>query len=166
MKKLLLLTSILAVSAVGALAAGLHSGGHGHAEMMNAGMPGDASKVDRTIEVTMKETDDGDMIFEPNSLQIRQGETIRFVIKNAGELEHEFILDDHASNQEHKEAMEKMPDMEHDDPNAVRLIGGSDGEIIWTFSKSGEFEFACLIPGHYEAGMKGDVTVIDNVIVN
>ncbi len=162
MKKLLLLTSILAGSAVGALAAGSHSGGHGHAEMMNAGKPGDASKVDRTIEVTMKETDEGDMIFEPNNLQIRQGETIRFVIKNAGELEHEFVLDDHASNKKHKEAMEKMPDMEHDDPNAIRLIEGSDGEIIWTFANSGEFEFACLIPGHYEAGMKGDVTVTAN----
>lgn len=162
MKKLLLLTSILAISAGGAYAAGSHAGGHGDAEMMKVGMPGEASKVDRTIEVTMKETDDGDMIFEPNMLDIKKGETIKFVIKNAGELEHEFVLDDHESNMKHKEAMAKMPEMEHDDPNAVRLIEGTDGEIIWTFANAGEFEFACLIPGHYEAGMKGDVTVTAN----
>lgn len=157
MKKLLLLTSILVISAGGALAAGTHGGGHD--EMMKVGLPGDASKVDRTIEVTMKETDDGDMLFEPNMLDIKKGETIKFVINNAGELEHEFVLDDPESNMKHKEAMAKAPEMEHDNPNAVRLIEGTGGEIIWTFANDGAFEFACLIPGHYEAGMKGAINV-------
>ncbi|MGB7285840.1 MAG: cupredoxin family protein [Salaquimonas sp.] len=160
MKKLLLLTSILAISAGSAFASGTHSGGHD--DMMKVGKPGDASKVDRTIEVTMKETDDGDMLFEPSMLDIKKDETIKFVIKNAGELEHEFVLDDQESNMKHKEAMAKAPEMEHDNPNAIRLVEGTDGEIIWTFANSGAFEFACLIPGHYEAGMRGDISVAGN----
>ncbi|MDF2371513.1 MAG: cupredoxin family protein [Rhizobiaceae bacterium] len=157
MKKTLLLISVLAISAGTAFASGTHSDGHD--DMMNVGKPGTASKVDRTIEVTMKETDDGDMIFEPNNLQIKKGETIRFVILNAGELEHEFVLDGHEEIMKHKALMGRMPEMEHDDPNAVRLIEGTQGEVIWTFANSGAFEFACLIPGHYEAGMKGSIAV-------
>ena len=159
MKKTLLLISVLAISAGSAFASGTHSDGHG--DMMNVGKPGTASQVHRTIEVTMKETENGDMIFEPNNLQIKMGETIRFVIMNAGELEHEFVLDSHDEIIEHKELMERIPEMEHDDPNAVRLIEGTDGEVIWTFANSGAFEFACLIPGHYESGMKGSITVTE-----
>jgi uncharacterized cupredoxin-like copper-binding protein len=126
---------------------------------MMIGMPGHADQVTRTIEVTMKETDDGDMIYEPSNLNINQGETIRFAIKNSGELEHEFVLDTIEENAEHKALMAKFPEMEHDDPNAVRLAAGEEGEIIWSFSNAGSLEFACLIPGHYESGMHGDVVV-------
>ncbi len=141
-------------------AGGSHTGGHSNMmkEMM-IGMPGDASMVTRTIEVTMKETDDGDMIFEPSNLNINQGETIRFTIKNAGELEHEFVLDTIKENATHKALMAKFPEMEHDDPNAVRLAAGEEGEIIWSFTNAGSLEFACLIPGHYGAGMHGDLIV-------
>lgn len=150
-------TVALILLATPALAAGTHGGGH-HDEM-DAGMPGNASHVSRTVEVSMSEKDDGRMLFEPASLQVAEGETIRFTINNIGEIEHEFVLDSHHKNMEHKEIMAKFPEMEHDDPNAVRLMQGTSGEIIWTFSKTGTFEFACLIPGHYESGMKGDVTV-------
>lgn len=143
-----------------ALAAGTHGGGH-HDEM-DAGKPGKASAVSRTVEIFMSEKDDGQMLFEPTSLQVVEGETIRFTIKNTGEIEHEFVLDSHHKVMEHKAIMAKFPEMEHDDPNAVRLMEGTSGEIIWTFSKTGTFEFACLIPGHYESGMKGDITVAKN----
>lgn len=133
---------------------------------MKVGTPGDSSKVDRVIEVSMKETDDGDMIFEPNILYIKKGETIRFVVKNTGELEHEFVLDDHEKLMEHKLIMEKAPEMEHDDPNSIRLIEGTDGEVVWTFTNTGAFEFACLIPGHYEAGMKGTINVTEKLATN
>ncbi|MEM5473637.1 cupredoxin family protein [Hoeflea sp. AS60] len=147
----------LVLLAAPAFASGTHAGGH-HDEM-DVGKPGDASSVSRTIMVSMSETDDGRMLFEPALLEVKNGETIRFAIKNAGELEHEFVLDTHHNNEEHKALMAKFPEMEHDDPNAIRLVEGADGEIIWTFSKTGTFEFACLIPGHYESGMKGDITV-------
>ena len=159
--KILYTTFLIALSGP-VLAGGSHTGGHGHTEMMQEmmiGMPGDASMVTRTIEVTMKETDDGDMIFEPSSININQGETIRFAVKNAGELEHEFVLDTVKENAMHKEMMAKFPEMEHDDPNAVRLGAGEEGEIIWSFTNAGSLEFACLIPGHYESGMHGDVVV-------
>jgi uncharacterized cupredoxin-like copper-binding protein len=92
---------------------------------------------------------------------VTRGEQIRFVIKNEGELAHEFLLDSFEGNAKHKVQMEKNPEMEHDDPNGKRLEPKKNGEILWIFDKAGSFEFACLIPGHYEAGMKGVVTVID-----
>ena len=147
----------LALLAPPAFASGTHAGGHD--DMMAVGKPGDASHVSRTVEISMSEKDDGRMLFEPASLHVKKGETIRFTIKNAGQIEHEFVLDSHHKNMEHKALMAKFPEMEHDDPNAVRLMEGASGEIIWTFSNAGEFEFACLIPGHYESGMKGDITV-------
>ena len=160
--KLVTLTSIALFSATGALAAGSgdHSHGHdhGHMKMMDVGMPGKSDKVDRTIDVMMRETDDGDMIFEPATLEINQGETIRFHVTNKGELEHEFVIDTVEGNAKHKEMMAAM-EMAHDDPNSVSLEPGDSGEVIWKFSNAGSFEFACLIPGHYESGMHGPIEV-------
>ena len=163
MKKIgLALIALIAAPAV-ALGAGSHSGGHGHDDdghmKMAVGQPGKASEANKTVEVIMKETNDGAMIFEPSELSVEAGETIRFVVKNAGELEHEFVLDDHHGVMEHKALMEKFPEMEHDDPNSVRLDPGSEGEVVWKFTNAGEFEFACLIPGHYDSGMKGMLKV-------
>ncbi len=140
-----------------------HAHGQGHEDNMHdelaVGVPGILDNVTRTVEITMMETDDGDMVFEPSALNIQKDETIRFVIKNAGELDHEFVLDDVAAIMEHKALMDKFPEMEHDDPNAARLVPGEEGEVIWSFTNTGSFEFACLIPGHYESGMRGDVVV-------
>jgi uncharacterized cupredoxin-like copper-binding protein len=129
---------------------------------MTIGMPGDPAKVDRTIDVSMSETDDGGMLFEPASFEFEQGETIRFNVMNKGYLEHEFVIDSVEGNAKHKELMAKM-DMEHDDPNSVRLDEGASGEVVWTFSNAGTFEFACLIPGHYESGMRGPITVGERI---
>jgi len=124
-------------------------------------MPGDASQVDRTIDVTMKETEYGEMVYTPSDMQFKAGETVRLVITNEGELEHEFVLDTPEKNQEHKALMAKFPEMEHDDPNAIRLMPGASGEIVWTFANAGTFEYACLMLGHYESGMHGPVVVND-----
>ena len=160
MKYLLTITTALLLSTTLSYATGSHDGGHDDKPAkMAAGKPGEASAVTRTVEVKMYETDDGKMLFEPSALSVKQGEVIRFAITNAGENEHEFVLDSYEKNQEHKAVMAKFPEMEHDDPNSVRLEEGKKGEIIWNFSNSGKFEFACLIPGHYEAGMKGELSV-------
>lgn len=158
MKRLSIASAALLAMTVLATAAGTHSGGHDDA-MMAVGAPGEASQVNRTIEVIMKETDDGEMLFEPKEINVEKDETIRFVVINNGELEHEFVLDNHEGVMEHKALMERMPEMEHDDPNSVRLDPGMDGEVIWKFANAGPFEFACLIPGHYDSGMKGMLTV-------
>ena len=147
-----------------AYAAGTHS--HSHDDEMAVGKPGDAADADRTIEVVMLEKEDGSMVFEPATLNMKKGETVRFKITNKGEDDHEFVMDEVVANQKHKIAMEKYPDMEHADPNAIRLESGKSGEIVWTFANAGKFEFACLIPGHYEAGMHGALTVEDKTASN
>lgn len=160
--KLATLTAIalLTGAAVHAAGSGDHSHDHNHGEtkMMDVGVPGKAEEANRTVDVIMRETDDGGMIFDPAKLELQQGETIRFVVTNAGELEHEFVLDTKEGNVKHKEMMAQM-DMDHDDPNSITLDSGESGEIVWKFANAGSFEFACLIPGHYESGMLGPIEV-------
>ncbi len=135
--KLITLTAAATFAASTAFAAGSHDHSHGHSEgghmeMMAIGMPGMMDDVDRTIDVIVRETVDGDMIFEPSKFDIKQGETIRFHVTNNGELEHEFVIDTVAGNAKHKKMMEQM-DMEHDDPNSVRLDAGESGEVVWKY---------------------------------
>ncbi len=124
----------------------------------SAGEPGDPKKPARTIKVIMRE-DGKKMAFDPARITVRKGEQIRFVLENDGTDDHEFVLASAVENRKHAELMKKFPDMEHDDPNAKRLAVGENGEILWRFTKVGTFEFACLIPGHREAGMVGKVIV-------
>jgi uncharacterized cupredoxin-like copper-binding protein len=124
----------------------------------SAGEPGDPKKPARIVHVVMREAD-GKMMFVPNRVEVRRGEQIRFVLRNAGELEHEFVLATKEENAKHAEEMRKNPDMEHDDPNMAKVAAKKSGEIVWRFTKSGTFEYGCLIPGHYEAGMFGTVVV-------
>jgi uncharacterized cupredoxin-like copper-binding protein len=167
MKDLLITTALTFALSAPAFASGAHDGGHdadqaNDATAMMVGMAGDAAKVDRTIDVTMRETDDGEMVFEPKAFDIERGETIRFNVMNKGVLEHEFVIDSVEGNAAHKILMEKM-EMEHDDPNSVRLDEGGSGEVVWTFANAGTFEFACLMPGHYESGMHGPIIVGDKM---
>ena len=157
MSRLTILTTITLLLAAPAFASGSHEGGHG--DEMAIGKPGDADHIDKTVEVTMTETDDGQMLYAPRDVSFTKGETIKFVITNAGEQEHEFVLDTPEKNQEHKVLMEEFPEMEHADPNAIRLAPGASGEVIWTFANAGTFEYACLILGHYESGMFSPVVV-------
>lgn len=123
-----------------------------------AGEPGDPKQPFRVVEITMAEKD-GAMIYEPAEVDVKKGEQVEFIIHNAGTLKHEFHLASVQQNADHRIEMQKNPEMEHDDPNAQSVEPGKEAEILWRFSKPGEFEFACLIPGHYEAGMHGKVVV-------
>jgi uncharacterized cupredoxin-like copper-binding protein len=118
------------------------------------GRPGDQKAVSRTISVRMSDT----MRFSPDRLTVKRGETIQFVVKNDGKLLHEMVLGTGKSLEEHAALMRKFPEMEHDEPYMVHVEPGKTGEIVWTFDKSGEIGFACLIPGHFQAGMTGKVT--------
>jgi uncharacterized cupredoxin-like copper-binding protein len=126
-------------------------------EQFSAGVPGNSKKPARTVTVIM--SDDNGMKFTPDHLDVKKGEQIHFIIENKGALKHEFMLASVADNDKHAKLMMKYPDMEHDDPNAKSVDPGKTAEILWRFSKDGTFEFACLIPGHREAGMRGTVTV-------
>lgn len=127
------------------------SKGHG----ADLGKPGDAKKVSRTIEVGMGD----DMRFKPPNIQVKRGETIKFVVKNHGALTHEMVLGTMKELKEHAALMRKSPEMEHDDPNAVSVEPGKTGALIWQFTKAGTFDYACLVPGHFEAGMVGKIIV-------
>ncbi|WP_370207725.1 cupredoxin domain-containing protein [Pararhodobacter marinus] len=139
--------------------AALADGSHAHADDWEAGRPGMAQDVTRVIEIDMLEPDSGGMAFSPEDLQVVRGETIRFVVRNLGYLDHEFVIDTVEANMEHSNVMMMNPDMQHSDPNAITLAPDATGELIWTFSQAGTFQFACLIPGHMEAGMHGPISV-------
>ena len=128
---------------------------HEHQHGSAIGLPGDAAKVSRTLEVVMSDT----MRFTPEHITVKRGETIRFVIKNAGQLKHEFNLGSAADLKKHYAMMLKFPEMEHDDPNVASVEPGKSSEVVWKFTTAGTVAFACLYPGHYAAGMKGTVKV-------
>ena len=142
---------------MGAALAAPGAPGHSH-ETFSAGEPGNPKKPARIVQITMREGD-GKMMFIPERVEVRRGEQIRFVLRNNGELDHEFLLATTEENLKHGELMKKFPEMEHDDPNGKRLKPKATSEITWRFTKAGEFEFACLIPGHHEAGMHGKIVV-------
>lgn len=119
------------------------------------GRPGDPKKVTRMVRI--HGTDD--MRYTPAAITVKRGETVRFLVKNAGKMMHETVIGTMAELQEHYELMKKFPDMEHDEPYMVHLRPGETGEMVWQFTKAGEFYFACLIPGHLEAGMLGKIAV-------
>jgi uncharacterized cupredoxin-like copper-binding protein len=120
----------------------------------SAGEPGNPKQPSRTIEVDMSE-----MKYAPSTIEVKRGEQIRFVIRNVGQDDHEFLLATAQENLKHAEEMQKHPHMEHEEPNAVRLAPSKSAEIVWKFTKPGTFEYSCLIPGHRENGMIGQVTV-------
>lgn len=142
----------LTVMAPAAQAAGQHAGGHDESAI---GEPGKAANVTRTVRIDMSDA----MRYTPSSIDAKQGETIRFVIKNSGKVKHELVLGTEKELKEHYEQMKKFPEMEHDDPNMVTVAPGKTGQVIWKFTKAGKIDFACLQPGHYDAGMKGAVAV-------
>src|SRR5450759_544865 len=154
---LIVVTAIALTLGIVAAFAGAGPPGHSH-ESFSAGEPGNPKKPARIVQVTMREGD-GKMLFIPDRIDIRKGEQIHFIIRNNGLLKHEFTLATVQDNDKHAELMKKYPDMEHEDPNAKSVEPGKTAEIVWRFSKVGTFEFACLIPGHREAGMHGTVAV-------
>ena len=119
------------------------------------GIAGDADEVSRTIEIRMKDT----MRFQPDRLTVRVGETVRFVMYNDGKLMHELVIGTKRILDEHARLMRKHPNMEHDEPYMAHVAPGKHGEVVWKFNRAGEFDFACLIAGHYESGMTGKVVV-------
>lgn len=181
MRKSLLVSLIasvtLSLSSV-ALAAPGHGDAHGgHHGDSNIGQPGKAAEASRTVEVVMY-----DNYYEPEEISVEEGETVRFVVKNEGMLVHEFNIGTAAMHAAHQDEMMMMVEhgiiqgdtlnremmkmdmgngqtMEHDDPNSVLLEPGKTAEIVWTFSESADLEFACNVPGHYDAGMVGQIEI-------
>nr|WP_244916778.1 cupredoxin family protein [Pandoraea apista] len=119
------------------------------------GEPGDDAQATRTVDVDMRDT----MRFSPATLTVRRGDTVRFVVTNSGKIRHEMMLGTAASLAEHARMMQQMPGMSHAEPNAVTVEPGERKTLVWHFTQPGTVEFACLEPGHFEAGMRGVVNV-------
>ncbi len=127
----------------------------GVAEQTAWGIAGKPAQVSRTVTIGMIDA----MRFTPDALTVQEGETVRFVVKNSGRMLHEMVIGTPAELAKHAAMMAKFPNMEHDEPYMVHVDPGKTGEIVWHFNRAGSFEFACLIAGHYEAGMRGTLTV-------
>jgi len=124
-------------------------------EQKDWGVAGDAKSVQRILRVTMSDK----MRFTPDLFTVKQGETVRLVIKNQGQLLHELVIGTPQELEAHAALMVKFPDMAHDEPYMAHVLPGKSGELVWTFNRPGEFKFACLIAGHYQAGMTGQIFV-------
>lgn len=132
-----------------------HAQGDAPAHGSAIGKPGDAGKVSRTVAVEMSDS----MRFNPSTLSVKRGETVRFLVTNSGRLKHELVLGSSKELKQHADLMRKFPEMVHVDPNMVAVEPGASGEVLWQFTKTGKVSFACLRPGHFEAGMKGSIAV-------
>ena len=168
MKKAL---SILILGALPALAfaVGEHSGDSMqgrdmvgmHKEMLDdthasmAGKPGDPSEISRTIKISALDT----MRYDKKGIQVKSGETVRFVVTNVGKIKHEFTIGTKEEQMEHAKMMVSMPGMKREDGNSVSLEPGETKELVWQFGKAGTVEIACHVPGHFEAGMAAKVIV-------
>jgi len=158
-----LTSTLLAVLITGASALAFAHGDAAHAkkvgpvkkEQKEWGIAGEAKAVTRTITLSMTDS----MRFTPDKINVKQGETIKFVIKNAGKVMHEMVIGTKKELDEHAVLMVKFPGMEHEEPYMAHVSPGKTGQIVWTFNKPGNFDFACLIAGHYQAGMVGKITV-------
>lgn len=158
------ITALIVLAATPAVALRAHGPQAGHhspgaktapAEQMPWGIAGSARAVNRTIAIDMGD----DMKFSPNRLRIQLNETIRFQVRNRGKVMHEMVIGDTKTLKEHAELMKKHPNMEHDEPYMAHVAPGKRADLIWTFNRAGKFQFACLVPGHFEAGMIGEIEV-------
>lgn len=119
------------------------------------GIAAEAKEAQRTITIRMGD----DMRFAPKHLDVKLGQTLRLRAENKGKVMHEIVIGTPKELQEHAEMMRKHPNMEHDEPYMAHVSPGKTGDIVWTFNRKGDFEFACLLPGHFEAGMRGTIRV-------
>ena len=120
------------------------------------GIAGDPQRVDRTIDIRMSDA----MRFTPERIEVKLGQTVRFRVRNEGKLLHELVIGTRKELDEHAALMKKFPDMAHDEPYMAHVDPGKQGQIVWRFNRPGQFEFACLIAGHYDAGMVGKIVVL------
>ncbi len=153
-----MLVAALVVASSGVMA---HEGADHHngpikKEQMAWGIAGDAKAVKRTISLAMTDN----MRFTPDFIEVKQGEVIKLVVKNTGAMFHEMVIGTTSALDEHAALMVKFPNMEHDEPYMAHVKPGAQAEIIWNFNRAGNFDFACLVAGHYQAGMVGKISVV------
>lgn len=162
--RVVLLAAVISPFAVGSLSAFAHTEKTHSAKSAKKtiskeqhpwGQEGDPKAITRTINISMSDN----MRFTPDTINVKQGETIRFVVKNAGKMLHEMVIGSKEELAKHAALMKKHPNMEHDEPYMAHVAAGKQTDMVWKFSQPGSFMFACLIPGHFDAGMQGVINV-------
>jgi len=128
------------------------------------GKPANPSKAQRSVRIEMTD----EMRYSPAEITVKRGETVRFQVVNKGKVEHELVLGTMAGLKKHAQQMKvQAAAPAHKDhaahempqPYEVEVAPGRTGVLGWQFTKTGVFYYGCLIPGHFEAGMVGKVTV-------
>jgi uncharacterized cupredoxin-like copper-binding protein len=119
------------------------------------GREGDPKKATRTVRIEMSDA----MRYFPDHVTVKKGQTVRFSLKNSGELPHEMVLGTMDDLKKHAAAIRNNAGFDRDDPNIAHVDPGQTGRIVWQFTRTGEFYYGCLIPGHFEAGMIGTIVV-------
>ncbi len=160
MKKQICIASALILAGAGSASAnGTHAGGHGKTALFKVetefGSTGNPKDVTKTIKLDMSD----EMKFIPNTFVVNQGDTVKFVISNTGEVQHEMVIGTKPGLLKHAALMVKFPNMEHGDPFMTHVEPKKTGEIYWKFDKPGKFQFGCLVPGHFSSGMRGTIKV-------
>lgn len=119
------------------------------------GIAGTPGEVRRVIDITMSDA----MRFTPDHITVRLGDTVRLRVRNQGRMLHELVIGTPDELQAHAALMLKFPNMEHDEPSMAHVPPGKSGDLVWTFNRPGRFDFACLVAGHFQAGMVGKIVV-------
>ena len=119
------------------------------------GREGDPRKVKRAIRIDMSDA----MRYFPDQVRVKKGDTVRFELRNNGELAHEMVIGTMDELKQHAATMKQHGEIAHDDANMAHVEPGGTGRIVWHFTRAGEFYYGCLIPGHFEAGMIGTIVV-------
>ena len=122
------------------------------------GREGDPAKATRIVRVDMADS----MRFTPPSLTVKRGDTVKFVVRTSGKVKHEMVIGTMKELKAHAEMMKRHPGMEHDEPYMAHVAPGRTKTMAWRFTNAGEFQFGCLMPGHFEAGMVGHIRVLAN----
>jgi uncharacterized cupredoxin-like copper-binding protein len=132
---------------------------YGHGGDIKFGVPGKAKAKARIVSVVMDDAADGKMTYTPNTVDVKRGETIHFVVENHGKVTHDFFVGPEQLIDEHAQELKKDPNTSMDDPSWIRVKAGDKGELLWRFTVKGDFDFASPLPGQIEAGMHGAITV-------
>lgn len=138
--------------------------GHGHngakapvkKQQTEWGIAGDPEAVTRTIRISMTDN----MRFTPDKIDVKQGDVVKFLLTNDGKLLHEFVIGTKPELDKLAALVIKSPDqVDHERSDRIHVEPGKVGEVVWNFNRAGAFDFACLLPGHYQAGMVGRINV-------
>jgi uncharacterized cupredoxin-like copper-binding protein len=99
------------------------------------------------------------MRFVPASLEVREGEEVRIILVNTGTVRHELVIGDEDGLGGHAQEM-KQSHGHHHNAEGISVEPGQVGMVVWRATSTKPIGFACFEPGHFEAGMRGTVTVV------